>query len=428
MTQNIFVLGLDEPGYAELATLPDADQYSFHGILSLEDLQSGVISFTDLLAQAQEQLDAFDGPIDAIVGYWDFPVSMMVPILCDRYGLPSKPLASVVRCEHKYWSRIEQQKVIDEYPGFDLIDVHDPSAKLPVHMTYPAWLKPIKSFSSEGAHRVDNESELQEALAEERDAPERIGGAFDDVLEMLDLPAEIADIPGGAYMVEEAAQGQQYTLEGYSWGDEVEIIGLVDSFNYDNAPSFLKYQYPSTLPEPVQQYIHNVSRRIISAVGLTNSTFNIEYFWDASAERLRLLEINSRHSQSHAQMFHWVDGQPNHAVMLDLALGREPQMPRRHGKHAIAAKWMLRHFQDGVVRSVPTADEVKAIEQHYDNVDIEVVVEEGARLSDADTEDSYSFTLAEIFVAGETEQQLREIYDACCDALAIEIDDDVEGA
>ncbi|WP_022870509.1 ATP-grasp domain-containing protein [Yaniella halotolerans] len=428
MTQNIFVLGLDEPGYAELATLPDADQYSFHGILSLEDLQSGVISFTDLLAQAQEQLDAFDGPIDAIVGYWDFPVSMMVPILCDRYGLPSKPLASVVRCEHKYWSRIEQQKVIDEYPGFDLIDVHDPSAKLPVHMTYPAWLKPIKSFSSEGAHRVDNESELQEALAEERDAPERIGGAFDDVLEMLDLPAEIADIPGGAYMVEEAAQGQQYTLEGYSWGDEVEIIGLVDSFNYDNAPSFLKYQYPSTLPEPVQQYIHNVSRRIISAVGLTNSTFNIEYFWDASAERLKLLEINSRHSQSHAQMFHWVDGQPNHAVMLDLALGREPQMPRRHGKHAIAAKWMLRHFQDGVVRSVPTADEVKAIEQHYDNVDIEVVVEEGARLSDADTEDSYSFTLAEIFIAGETEQQLREIYDACCDALTIEIDDDVEGA
>ena len=428
MTQNIFVLGLDEPGYNELVTLPEADQYTFHGILSLEDLQSGVISLADLLARAQEQLDAFDGTIDAIVGYWDFPVSMMVPILCDRYGLPSKPLVSVVRCEHKYWSRLEQQKVIDEYPGFDLIDVHDPSAKLPQHMTYPAWLKPIKSFSSEGAHRVDDETELLEALAEERDATERIGGAFDDALEMLDLPEAIADIPGGAYMVEEAAQGQQYTLEGYSWGDEVEIIGLIDSFNYDNAPSFLKYQYPSTLPEPVQQYIHDVSRRVISAVGLTNSTFNIEYFWDAPVQRLRLLEINTRHSQSHAQMFHWVDGQPNHAVMLDLALGRKPHMPRRQGEHAIAAKWMLRHFQDGVVRRVPTAEEIEALEQRYGNVDIEVAVEEGARLSDADTEDSYSFTLAEIFVGAETEQQLRDIYDACCEALAIEISDDVEGA
>ncbi|MDN5704279.1 MAG: ATP-grasp domain-containing protein [Yaniella sp.] len=430
MKQNIFVLGLDEPGHSELAALPHAGWCSFHGILTLEDLQDGLISLADLLEQAEEQLDAFDGPIDAIVGYWDFPVSVMVPILCQRYGLPTKPLEGVVKCEHKYWSRLEQQKVIDEYPGFDLIDIHDPSARLPRHMTYPAWLKPIKSFSSEGAHQVKDEKELQEALAEEREAPERIGGAFDYVLEKLDLPEEVAEIPGGAYMVEEAAGGQQYTLEGYSWGDQIEIIGLVDSFNYENVPSFLKYQYPSTLPEPVQQHIHDVSRRVISAVGLTDSTFNIEYFWDASAERLRLLEINSRHSQSHAQMFHWVDGQPNHAVMLDLALGREPRMPSRQGNHAIAAKWMLRHFQDGVVRKVPTADTIRAIEQRYDNVsiDIEVAVEEGARLSDADTEDSYSFTLAEIFIAGDTEQQLGDIYDACCEDLAIEIADDVEGA
>lgn len=428
MTQNIFVLGLDEAGYSELAALPDADQYNFHGLLALEDLQSGVISVADLLEQAQQQLDAFEGTIDAIVGYWDFPVSMMVPILCQRYGLSTKPLAGVVKCEHKYWSRLEQQRVIDEYPGFDLIDIQDPSATLPGHMTYPAWLKPIKSFSSEGAHRVENEDDLRQALAEEREAPERVGGAFDDVLEMLDLPEEVADIAGGAYMVEEAAQGQQYTLEGYCWGEQIKIIGLVDSFNYDNAPSFLKYQYPSTLPESVQQHIHDVSRRVITAVGLTDSTFNIEYFWDASTERLRLLEVNSRHSQSHAEMFHWVDGQANHAVMLDLALGREPNMPDRQGEHAIAAKWMLRHFQDGVVRKVPTADEIRAIEHRYANVRIEVAVEEGTRLSDADTEDSYSFTLAEIFMAGDTQQELDDIYDECCEALAIEIADDVEGA
>ncbi|MDN6411815.1 MAG: hypothetical protein L0K07_10650 [Yaniella sp.] len=82
------------------------------------------------------------------------------------------------------------------------------------------------------------------------------------------------------------------------------------------------------------------------------------------------------------------------------------------------------------MRKVPTADTIRAIEQRYDNVsiDIEVAVEEGARLSDADTEDSYSFTLAEIFIAGDTEQQLGDIYDACCEDLAIEIADDVEGA
>lgn len=92
MPLNIFVLGLDDPGSSELAALPNAEQYKFHGLLTFEELQGGVISFEDLLEETQEKLDSFSGSIDAIVGYWDFPVSMMVPILCKKYGLPSKSL------------------------------------------------------------------------------------------------------------------------------------------------------------------------------------------------------------------------------------------------------------------------------------------------------------------------------------------------
>ena len=65
----------------------------------------------------------FDGRIDAIVGYWDFPVSTLVPILGERYGIRSTSLESVVKCEHKYWSRLEQQKVIDRHPRFGRVDL-----------------------------------------------------------------------------------------------------------------------------------------------------------------------------------------------------------------------------------------------------------------------------------------------------------------
>src|SRR5699024_6009694 len=101
------------------------------------------------------------------------------------------------------------------------------------------------------------------------------------------------------------------------------------------APSFLRYQYPSKLPEPVQNKIRDVTRRVISAVRLWDSTFNIEYFWDESSERLVLLEINTRHSQSHSQLFHRVDGLSNHEAMIDLALGREPRKPGRDGGYAM---------------------------------------------------------------------------------------------
>src|SRR5699024_3417689 len=117
MPHNIFVLGLDDRNQAELDVLPDADQYVFHSLLPIEAMQEGIISFPDILQKAQDRLDDFEGSIDAIVGYWDFPVNLLVPILSRQYGLPSKDLEAVVKCEHKYWSRLEQQKVIDEYPA-----------------------------------------------------------------------------------------------------------------------------------------------------------------------------------------------------------------------------------------------------------------------------------------------------------------------
>lgn len=428
MTYNVFVLGLDEIGSDELAALPDADRYNFHQLLTIEELQDGTISVSNLVQQAQQQLEAFDGSIDAIVGYWDFPVSMMVPILSYRYGLASKPLEAVVKCEHKYWSRLEQEKVIDAYPGFDLIDVHDPSATLPDHMSYPAWVKPIKSFSSEGAHRVTNDEELQAALAKERGSPERLGGAFDEILEMLDLPDEIDEIPGGAYMVEEAAKGKQFTVEGFTSGDKIHIIGIIDSLNYEHAPSFLGYRYPSTMEDDVLTQMTDATRRVIDAVGLTDSTFNVEFFWDEDARRLNLLEINSRHSQAHAQMFHAVDGLTNHAAMVDLALGQEPHMPSGEGQYAAAGNWFLRHFSDGRVHRVPTDEEIEALKQQYPGTHIKIAAEENTMLSDADAEDSYSFTLAEIFTAGDDAQHIRQIYDDVAQALHFEIEDVPEGA
>src|SRR5690554_5988205 len=271
MTQNVFVLGLDELNHASLQAMPDADRYTFHQLLTREELQEGTVSVPDLLDEARRQLDAFDGSVDAIVGYWDFPVTMMVTILCAERGLRSASLEAVVKCEHKYWSRLEQQKVIDEHPAFALLDLDDDNVTLPEGLSYPVWIKPIKSASSEGAHHVENDEQLRAAVVLERDEVDRMGGPFNDVLAMLDLPPEIAEVGGSACMVEEEATGNQVTVEGYSHEGEVEIYGVIDSITYPDVPSFLRYQYPSTrVPEHIQNYMADVSRRVITAVGLEN--------------------------------------------------------------------------------------------------------------------------------------------------------------
>ncbi|MGO1550445.1 MAG: ATP-grasp domain-containing protein [Nesterenkonia sp.] len=428
MTENIFVLGLDEANRAMLSSLPGTESYEFHQLLTFDELQGADISVPDLLAKAQRQLDSFDGSIDAVVGYLDFPVSMMVPVLCDRYGLTSADLESVVKCEHKYWSRVEQQKVIDEHPGFALLNLNEEHATLPSHTSYPAWIKPVVSHSSQGAHYVENDDDFQWALGQERSEVEKIGRPFADVLAMLDLPQEIADSGGAACMVEEAAVGKQFTVEGYSRGDHIEVYGVVDSVTYEDSPSFLRYQYPTMLPSEISDYMIDVSRKVIKAVGLTNSTFNIEYFWDPETEKLRLLEVNARHSQSHAMLFEMVDGVSNHAAMLSLALDRDPYHREDGGPYNCSAKWFLRRFADGLVTRVPTAEEIAEVEKQVPGTTIEIAVEEGAWLSEGGGDGSFSFGLAQIFTSGDDEADLIDKYNRCLDTLEFGFEDREEAA
>ncbi len=422
MVSNVFVVGLDDLNESILQRLPGASQYRFHQLLTLEVLWAIDRNVPDLLSAAQRQLDAFDGSIDAIVGYWDFPINIMVPILCERYGLPSTSLRSVVACEHKYWSRLEQQKVITEIPAFGLLDESTPVPRLPQHLQFPVWIKPVKSVSSEGAFYVPDASALPRSLELLHEVNERMARPFEAVLQMLDLPPAVEAAGAGACLVEEPAGGRQFTVEGFVRHDVATIYGVVDSVSFPGVSSFLRYQYPSSLPSEVLSHAVDISERVVIAMGLNHTTFNIEYFWDVDTERLRLLEINVRHSQSHAALFDMVDGVANHAHMVDIALDREPRLRQGEGHHAMAARWFVRHFQDGTVRRAPTAAEISALESELPGTIVTLIKHEGDRLSHSIGEDSYSFVLAEVSTGGRCEKDLERVYARCVAALHFDIE------
>ncbi|MGP3999435.1 ATP-grasp domain-containing protein [Streptomyces sp. 8N706] len=413
---------MDETNLDTLRNVPHAAEYQFHPLLSVEELQVGEIPVAELIEKAEAELDAFDGSIDAIVGYWDFPVSTMVPILCKRYGLRSTSLESVVKCEHKYWSRLEQRKVIDEHPRFALVDLEG-EADPPADVRFPMWLKPVKSFSSELAFGVEDEKGFRAAVAEIRGGVSRIGRPFEYILDQLVLPPEIAAAGGQACLAEESLTGVQAAVEGYVFDGEVTVYGVLDSINYDDSACFLRHQYPSALPGQVVRRLKDVSERVIRQIGMDSATFSIEYFYDAETDAINLLEINPRHSQSHAEMFEYVDGVPNHHCMISLALGRDPKLPDNKGTYELAAKWYYRRFEDGVVRRRPTAKEVERLEQEIPGLKVDLVPEEGQRLSDMPGQDSYSFELAHIFVGADSEAELREKYDRCVASLRFEFTD-----
>jgi hypothetical protein len=429
--KNVFVLGLDDHNRRILEDMPDAHECVFHGVLTFDEIYGEKISLGDVLGAAQRQLDAFEGSggsVDAIIGFWDFPVSTLLPLLRKRYGLPTASLEEVVKCEHKYWSRLVQQKVIDEYPPFGLVDPEHDTAP-PADLRYPMWVKPVKSFSSVLAFGVNDEEHFQEALGKIREGMDWISAPFEELLEYVDLPPEIAAVGGRVCLAEEAIVGRQLTVEGYRYQGDVHVYGVVESVRFDNSPSFLRFQYPATLPEYVIERLTDISRRLVEEIGLERMTFNIEYFWDPGTDAITLLEINPRHSQSHAELFEDVDGMANHEAMLRLALDRDPKFPHRKGKYAVAAKWFVRRFSDGVVRRQPTPEEIDAIQHIVPGTSIELAAREGDRLSELQEQDTYSYHLASVYIGAADEAELTAKFDQVVAALPFEIDEvDTVGA
>jgi hypothetical protein len=415
---TIAVLGADEANLDILRRMPGHERQTFVPVLSPAEMQHGEVSIPDLLDRAVRTLDDRDTPVDAVVGFWDFPISTLVPLLAARYGLHGAPLEAVVKCEHKYWSRLEQQQVTDAHPRFGLVDLDDP--RLPDGMRYPVWLKPVKSYSSELAFHVADDRQFTEAVAEIRAGIGRLGRPFEWVLGRLDLPAEIAEAGGQACLAEEAMTGARAATEGYVHDGQVVVYGVLDSITYPGRSSFLRHQYPSQLPERVQERLVEVSERVIERVGLNWTTFSVEFFCDPDSGAVSVLEINPRHSQSHAQLFADVDGIANHHAMVELALGRDPDMPRGTGPSGIAAKWYHRRFDDGVLRRGPSAEEIARVEREIPGVRLSPVPSEGQRLSELPAQDSYSFELTDVIVGARDEAELEAKYERAVRALTYE--------
>ena len=412
------MLGADEANLELLRRMPGHERQTFVPVLTDAEMQEGEVSIPDLLDRAVRTLDGRDTPVDAVIGFWDFPVSTLVPLLAARYGLHGASLEAVVKCEHKYWSRLEQQQVIEEYPRFGLVDLDDP--RLPDGLRYPVWLKPVKSYSSELAFHVSDDRQFADAVSEIRDGIGRLGRPFEWVLDQLDLPPEIAEVGGQACLAEEAMTGARAATEGYVHDGHVVVYGVLDSITYPGRSSFLRHQYPSQLPEPVRKRLAEVSERVIERVGLNWTTFSVEFFCDPDSGDVSLLEINPRHSQSHAQLFADVDGIANHHAMVALALGRAPDLPHGEGPYEIAAKWYHRRFEDGVLRRGPSPEEIARIEREIPGVRVTPVPREGQRLSELLGQDSYSFELTDVIVGARDEAELRAKYERAVSALTYE--------
>ena len=428
---NIFVVGLDPFHLSQLQGMQHADAYCFHPLLSYSELkQVDRFPVRYLLQHAKDTFQQFQGPIDAVVGYWDFPVSTMLPLIREQAGLHRGPnLVSVLKCEHKYWSRLVQREVVpDLIPPFEQVDPFNPHAVNQCSLHYPFWLKPVKSVLSHLGFLVRSPEDFSHCLEYTRGHIGRYAEPFNFIMGHAELPAAIKKIDGYHCIAEGLiSQGRQCTLEGHSYNGNVEIYGIVDSLREGAClSSFSSYIYPSDLPGQVQQRMVDAAQKVITHTGYDNAPFNIEFYWNQEDDTIHLLEINTRISKSHCPLFKMVDGEYHHQVMLDLALGRAPDFPKGLGKFQTGAKFMLRCFHDGRVAAVPEKDDLEQVYNKYPGTEILLHIHPGMRLSELRDQDSYSYETAVLFMGADNRQNLLMHYADALKMLPFRIDYDGE--
>jgi len=419
---QIYIIGLNDFNLRKLRTIHNAGNYEFHGVIDPRALmETEEFDMKSLIATARRDLKSAGGSIDGLVIYFDFPVSTMWPILCREFGLRSPSLESLLKCEHKYWSRVEQKKVIPEHiPGFAAFDPNGENPLEQIPFDFPFWIKPIKSSGSRLGFRISNRTDFEEAVRILADNIGTIANPFNYVLEQADMPAEIARIDGGYCIAEQLIGGRQCTLEGYVFEGKPKVYGIVDSIRHKNRVSFLRYQYPSRLPVEVRRRMARIANKYVKQVGFDNSCFNIEFYWDPKTDKIWFLEMNTRLAESHCDLFQKVDGRSNHEIAIDIAMGRKPDYPRRQGEFKVAAKFFHRRFQDAVVTRAPTQKEIREIESSYPGTAINLQVNKGTRLSDLPEQDSYSFAVAHVFMGAGNQKRLLRNYRKVRKALGFE--------
>lgn len=279
--------------------------------------------------------------------------ALTAALLAERMGWPSASPEAIIACQHKLHARRVLAEVCPQANvAHGLIDAPY-GAPMPTGLPYPLFVKPVKAAFSVLARKVDSAAKLH--------AHTRFGWGERWIIEHLVEPFErIARqrLPqaGSAHrlMWEAPSQAAQFNLDGYVYRGRARKVGVTDSIMYPGTQAFMRFAYPSRLPEAVQARALDVAARFLAAVGFDHGLFNMEFFYDAASGRLTVIEFNPRMASQLADLYLRVDGIDLYALQLALAHGEDPASVARIAPTAgAAASFVYRSFDPAHTPRLP---------------------------------------------------------------------------
>lgn len=371
----------------------------------------------DILSLIEETISRYAAErIDGVTSGVGYPGMPVASIIAERLGLACAKVERVLRCEHKYYSRLSQRALVPaSTPPFQIVPPESlDAAGETFDLPFPLFLKPVKSCFSINAQRVASLSELRRVARASR-MPEGFLRPFNDLL------AAYTDyeFDASCLLAESLLEGVQVSLEGYVFKGEVRTLGIIDAVMFPGTISFERFVYPTRLPAEVQARMRRVAETFIGGIGYDNALFNMELMYNPATGGIHIIEVNPKIASQFPDLFEKVDGTSSYAPLLQIALNESPTFRDGRGAFKLAASCVLRGFEDRRVVSVPTGEQIAEVTRRFPDARVEISVAAGQLLSDI-MQDGKSFRYGLINIGANSEAELNAKLEFCRSALRFE--------
>jgi len=390
-----------------------------------EDAEASPADFdaNSFILSAVEELDR--ARVAGVTSTSDYPGCLVASIICQELGLPGPMPESVLHCSHKYYARLAQQVAVPEAtPQFALLDPHALTESA-VTLSFPLFVKPVKSWFSQHARRVDSFEELSTFVR----SPTLQRHLAEFVRPFNQLLARYVDFQhdGRFLIAEQVLVGVQVTLEGFVAAGVTHVVGIVDSVMHEGTLSFERFDYPSSLADAVARRMSDIAARAMTHIGFDQGLFNIEFMYDQVTDAVYIIEINPRMCGQFSDLYEAVNGTNTYAVLFALALGDSVPDVHVDGAFGAASSFVLRSFYDATVAIAPDARTVHGVQARQPVTLVKHYYQRGDRLSENPKHfDGLSYRYGVVNMAGDTRAGVLEGFEAIREALDLQFIDGVE--
>ncbi len=376
----------------------------------------------DYLQRTIELINQHPDMYDGIVGTHDSS-AVFASIICDQTGKTFASVQSIINCQNKYLCRtIQKDHIPENTPRFALALDY---LKNPDMLSSPVFIKPVRSNISFGTHIIHKPTDLEIYIGQETQDIAFFNQYFIDAISLSSQYFNQSNLDTcNSFLCEEIISGDQVTIDGFVFDDQVEFLGMTKAVYYEYSNSFSHHEFPYTFSPELEAAVKANLSKLMIQLGIKNSFFNVELRAEEDKDSFTIIEVNSRIAFQFAKTIQSVKGYDPLHILCDISVGSKPDLNpvTQQELFDLCFNFELHAFSDKKILKTPTQSEYEEVKLYYPEIHIRNLIHENTYLSDY-KHNPESFRYCILDIPGNSKDEIMNKYYHVISMLKYEFED-----